>query len=563
MKLKLTFFVVLIALGVMTVNAQSESDGFSKLDRKEYFAAKQIFSALLKTNPKNAAALCGMGEYYYFTGKMDSAKINYLKGLDASSSYAGNYAGMGKVSMLSAPAEAEAYFKDAVKKSKKDASAIISIANYYYSQTPKKLDEAKRYVDLAIGVDSKNASAYFLNGLIELDKSNNSAASLQFEQAIYFNPNLFDAYFYQSGIMAGARNFPQAIEYINKVIAINPSYWIAYKNLGELYYSNQKYADAAKNFAIYFKNVRNDNDVTHYAYSLFFDKQYEEARKLIDKLVLLNPNDYVPLRLLGYISYETKDYVNGKSIMDKFFALIPADKVMTDDYSYYGKMLSASGNDSLAIVNYLLALKKDSTQYQIYDELAKSSNKLKKYDQALQYSQTYVNKKPNVTISDYFSLGRAYYSTANSLNVKKDTVKMDAIKTTVLKTDSIKSMELKADSLKQLKYFIEADSLFAKVETFSPTSYLGTFWRARVNSAIDKETTLGLAKPFYEKALLILVQDTAKHKKEISEAYSYLGFYYYLKEDKPTSIDYWKKLLQLDPANAKAAEALNALEKKK
>ena len=564
MKLKLTFFIVLVAFGVKIVSAQSESDGFSKLDKKEYSGAKKIFSTLLNTNPKNAAALYGLGECYYFTGKTDSAKISYLKGLDASSSYAGNYAGMGKISMLSAPAYAENYFKDAVKKSKKDATALIAIANFYYSQTPRKLDDAKRYIDMAIGVDSKNASAYYLNGLIEVERSNNGAASLQFEQAIYFNPNMFDAYFAQSAIMAAARNFPQAIEYVNKVIAINPNYWIAYKNLGELYYNNQKYADAAKNFAIYFKNVSNDNDVTHYAYSLFFDKQYDKARELMDKLIKQNPNDYVPLRLLGYISYETKDYVNGKSIMDKFFTLIPADKVMTDDLSYYGKMLSASGQDSLAIVNYLLALKKDSTQYQIYDELAKSSNKLKKYDQALQYSQTYVNKKPNVAISDYFVLARTYYSTANSLNVKKDTAKIDATKkTTALKTDTLLSMQLKADSLKQLKYYTEADSLFAKVETLSPTSYLGTFWRARVNSSIDKETTRGLAKPFYEKSLIILQADTAKYKKEISEAYSYLGFYYYLKDDKPASIDYWKKLLQLDPSNAKAAEALNMLEKKK
>lgn len=565
MKLKLTFFIVLIALGITIVSAQSESDGFSKLDKKEYSGAKKIFSTLLNTNPKNAAALYGLGECYYFTGKTDSAKISYMKGLDASSSYAGNYAGMGKITMLSAPADAENYFKDAVKKSKKDANAIITIANYYYSLTPKKLDDAKRYVDMAIGVDSKNASAYYLNGLIEVDRSNTGAASLQFEQAIYFNPNLFEAYFAQSAIMAAARNFPQAIEYINKVIAINPNYWIAYKYLGELYYGNQKYADAAKNFAIYFKNVPTDNDVTHYAYSLFFDKQYPQARQLMDKLIRQNPNDYVPLRLLGYISYEQKDYINGKSIMDKFFTLIPSDKVMTDDLSYYGKMLSASGKDSLAIVNYLLALKKDSTQFQIYDELAKSSNKLKKYDQGLHYSQTYVNKKPNVAISDYFVLGRAYYSTGNSLSVKKDTAKIDVAKTktTALKIDTLASMKLKADSLKQLKYFTLADSLFAKVETLSPTSYLGTFWRARVNSAIDKESTIGLAKPFYEKSLIILQADTAKYKKEISEAYSYLGFYYYQKDDKATSIDYWKKLLQLDPTNTKAAEAINLLEKKK
>lgn len=551
MKLKLTFFVFLIVFGFKIVSAQTESDGFSKIDNNEFGEAKKIFSGLLKTNPKNAAALYGIGEYYYFAGKKDSAKMYYQNGIDANSSYAGNHAGLGKISLLSAPAEAEVYFKDAIKKSKKDATALVSIAKAYYAQTPKKLDEAKRYVDLAIGVDTKNASAYFLNGLIELDRNNHSAASIQFEQAIYFDPNMYEAYFQVAKIMVMARNFPQAVEYINKVIAINPNYWPAYKNLGELSYDNQKYAEAVSSFATYFKNVPNDNDVTHYAYSLFFNKQFPEAREMIDKLFKQNANDYILLRLLGYISYETKDLVNGKSIMDKFFALVPLDKILTDDYSYYGKMLSASGNDSLAIENYTLALKKDSNQYQVYDELAKSSNKLKKYEQALKYSCKYLQKKPNLVTADYFLLGKSYYSTANSLNVIPDSL-----------MQNIDPLKQKTDSLKQLEYYHIADSLFTKVQTYSPNSYLGTFWRARVNSAIDKETTIGLAKPFYEKAFETLIKDPVKYKKELSEVYAYLGFYYYVKEDKTTSVEYWKKLLEIDPENLKAQEAIKSLEKK-
>lgn len=551
MKLKFLIFGLWLFWGITTIAAQTESDGFFKLNQKEYREAKQIFAALLKANPENAAALYGMGEYYYYTGKTDSAKICYQKGVDASSSYALNYAGLGKISLATSPAEAEIYFKDAVKKSKKDASAIVAIAKTYYDQTPKKLDEAKRYIKSAIAIDSKNASAYFLNGLIELQNNNASDASLQFEQAVYFDPNQLEAYLYLSGIMNSARNTAIAVEYINKAIAVNPNYWPAYKNLGELYYDNQKYADAVKSFAIYFKNVETDKDVTHYAYSLFFNKQYQQAREMIDKLIQQNPNDYVLLRLLGYISYETKDMVNGKSIMDKFFALIPSEKILTDDYSYYGKMLSASGNDSLAIENYKWALKKDSAQFQIYDELAKSSNKLKKYEQALQYSCKYLQKKPNLVTADYFLVGKAYYSTANSLEVTPDSLKL-----------TMDPLKLKADSLKQLKYYNAADSLFTKVETYSPNSYLGTFWRARVNSAIDRETTIGLAKPFYEKTLETLIKDPVKYKKELSEIYSYLGFYYFQKEEKTTSVDCWKKLLEIDPENLKAQEAIKSLETK-
>ncbi len=536
MKQRLAFLTFLFAFVVTTVVAQTETDGFLKLNQNDYQGAQQVFDALLKANPKNAVAYFGMGECSYYLKKIDSAKEYYQKGLDANSSYAGNYAGLGKVSLLSNPAQAELYFKDAVKKSKKDATALISIAKMFYDQTPKKLDDAKRYINLAIGVDSKNASAYLLNGLIELDKNNTSDASLQFERAIYFDKNQFDAYLYQSKIMANARNFNQAVEYINKIIAINPNYWTAYKSLGELYYDNQKYSEAVNSFATYFKNVTEDNDVTHYAYSLFFDKQYDKARAMIDKLAAQNPNDYVFLRLLGYISYENKDLVNGKSIMDKFFTLVPSDKILPDDYSYYGKMLSAVGNDSLAIVNYKLALEKDSNQYQVYDELAKSSNKLKLYEQGLKYSCEFLKKKPTIVTSDYFNLGKAYYSTANSIDVK-------------------------TDSLKKMNLYHVSDSLFAKVETYSPNSYLGTFWRARVNSQIDQESTLGLAKPFYEKALEILIKEPEKNKPQLTEIYSYFGFYYYMKEDKATSIEYWKKLLEIDPENAKAQEAITSLEK--
>ena len=552
MKRKIIFIVIIAVFMAGIVHAQTEKDGLAKLNQKEYRAAKQIFGGLLKKDPKNAAALYGMGEYYFNTGKMDSAKVFYQKGMDASSSYAYNYAGLGKIAILSDPVAADGYFKDAIKKSKKDVGALVAIAKFYYQQTPKNLAEAKRYVNMATAIDGQYGPAFYLSGLIDVDQSNTSAAALDFDRSIYFDPNNLDAYLYASQIMIATRNVTQATSYLNKALAINPKFWPAYKSLGELNYSNQKYADAITNFEIYYKNISPpDTDINHYAFSLFFSKQYDKAREMIDKLLVKNPNDYVLLRLKGYISFETKDLVNGKTVMDKFFTLVPADKILTDDYAYYGKMQSASGNDSLAIVNYMLALKKDSTQIQMYDEISKSYNKLKQYDLGLQYSSLYYKKKPNMNPADYFMLGRSYYSTANSLNIKSDSV--------VQKVDPIQQA---ADSVKQLEYFHVADSLFAKVEELTPTSYLGSFWRGRVNSAIDKETTIGLAKPFYEKALEIIILDPEKYKKAISEVYAYLGFYYYVKKDMPASMDYWKKLLAIDPDNAQAKDALKTLEKK-
>lgn len=535
---KVSFIVVIMVCIAQMAVAQTEREGLSLLNQKNFNAAKKVFSALLKADPKNPAAHYGMGEYYFLTGKKDSAKVYYQSGLDAGSSYAYNYAGLGKVAASTDPVASAEYFKDAIKKSKKDAGAIVSIARYYYDQTPKNLVEARRYTEMAIGVDGKNASAYYLDGLIDLDESKASDAALNFDRAIFFDPSMLEPYLYASGIMVTTRNIPKAIEYLNKAIGLNAKYWPAYKSLGEVYYDNHQYKEAIASFETYYKNVTPaDHDVTHYAYSLFFDKQFQPALDMIDKLIKQNPNDYVLLRLVGYISYETKDLVKGKSVMDKFFTLAPVDKILTDDYAYYGKMLSASGNDSLAVENYKIAWSKDSTQFQLLDELSKSYLKLKRFDDALNCSMKFIKKKPNVTTVDYFNLGKSFYSSANGIDVK-------------------------LDSLKKFNYYMEADSMFAKVETFSPNSYLGPFWRGRVNSVLDTETTLGLAKPYYEKALETLIKDPVKYKKEISEVYSYLGFYYYVKEDADTSISYWKKLLEIDPENLKAQEAVKSLEKK-
>ncbi len=70
---------------------------------------------------------------------------------------------------------------------------------------------------------------------------------------------------------------------------------------------------------------------------------------------------------------------------------------------------------------------------------------------------------------------------------------------------------------------------FAQVAVKVPDNYLGNFWRARVNSLRDPETTQGLAKPYYEAALSILEQKPDATKSVLVECNSYLGYYYFVK----------------------------------
>ena len=83
--------------------------------------------------------------------------------------------------------------------------------------------------------------------------------------------------------------------------------------------------------------------------------------------------------------------------------------------------------------------------------------------------------------------------------------------------------------------------------------------RARINSNLDPETKEGLAKPFYEAIVNSLANKTDRDKADnarLTEAYRYLGYYYLVKNDKAMADGYWKKVLEIDPENETAKQAL-------
>ena len=119
---------------------------------------------------------------------------------------------------------------------------------------------------------------------------------------------------------------------------------------------------------------------------------------------------------------------------------------------------------------------------------------------------------------------------------------------------------------------MSADSAFHAIAEAAPDSYLGNFWRELVPiQHLTPETTQGLAKPFYEEVAALLESKNDPHyNSALVECYSYLGYYYLLaienpalkaeaKANKEKSIEYWSKILAIDPANATAKRALDGI----
>jgi tetratricopeptide (TPR) repeat protein len=149
-------------------------------------------------------------------------------------------------------------------------------------------------------------------------------------------------------------------------------------------------------------------------------------------------------------------------------------KLLASDFSAKGKLLSKTGQDSLAMIELKKALELDSTVTDLYSDIAFAYYKSKKYNDALTY---YLKKiaagKP--TVNDYVYLGLSYYQT---------------------------------------KQFALADSAFKKVISVSPDLILAHKWRAKSNSQLDPDSKLALAKPHFEKVVeLILAKPRSIRKK--------------------------------------------------
>ena len=109
--------------------------------------------------------------------------------------------------------------------------------------------------------------------------------------------------------------------------------------------------------------------------------------------------------------------------------------------------------------------------------------------------------------------------------------------------------------------FKNADGVYAKlVEVHPEQADFSNFMRARINSTLDPETKEGLAKPFYEALANSLAANTNRDNTDnirLVEAYRYLGYYYLVQDHKATADTYWNKVLEIDPENETAKQALS------
>ena len=427
-------------------------------------------------------------------------------------------------------------------KNKKNVDLILALTQVYLDAN--KTEEMTELIEKAKKADKKDPRISLLEGDIALAKKDVGTACQLYEQAIYFDPNCYEAYLKYARAYKSASP-TMAIDKLNqlKQVAGVPQDVLlqADKAMAEVYYSNNKFSDAAKAYESFIHtDVATESDIMSYAFALFMSHDFEASYEIASKGLQQNAESTGFNRLAMYNLIDLKRYEEAATIADTFFNKLKDVNYSGLDYRYYGALLNATKDYAGAVTQFEKAYELDTASIELLQQISEAYNNSGNYDKGIETYKKYCDLLPaeEKTAENIFTLAGMYYDQGT------DTVNV--------------TLEKRQLALQ------EADTLYAQVSELAPDSYTGYFYRGHTRSAMDPETTQGLAKPYYEKVVeLLLAKNDPRYNRVLITCYSYLGYYFMLQgkpEDYAVSKEYWNKILAIDPNNALAKTALKGIE---
>ncbi len=299
------------------------------------------------------------------------------------------------------------------------------------------------------------------------------------------------------------------------------------------------FENASKCYEMYIKsgNVTNVSDLTKYAMTLFMNHDFANSLDIAKKGLIKLPDNPAFSRLAMYNNVDLKNPSEALIYSDLLFNKSKNPELTFLDYRYYGQALRDLKQYNQAASQYKNALKFDSTKVELWKDIADMYTEIDSLNNAIEAYNNYLSSNPEKFKNNpeaLIGLGKLYYRYGN---------------------DSTSNAIIKKNAL------LKADSIFEIVKSLEPDGYRGNFWRARTNAALDPETTLGLAKPYYEQTVaMVEAKNDVRYNAVLVECYSYLGYYTLLQKDNAGSLVYWKKILDINPNNATAKKAIDGIQ---
>lgn len=552
---KFKIFSLALVASATVAKAQDIKEAKKAIDAEQFQKAKSLLKSIIQAKPSDGEANFVLGNIYLNQTIVDSAKIYYANGLQASDNKNLNYIGLGQIDLdAKNAAAAQANFGLATKDMKrKDVDEFIYIGRAYINSTSPDYPSAIAILKRALVLEPQNATALLTIGDAYYGSNNQNDAYKAYRDAFTADPTLLRAKMQLGVLLKGAKSYEEAIKSFNEVIAINLNYGPVYRELAETYYkwgrnktstSKVNMQNAITNYEKYLSltDYSLDSKMRH-ADFLILVKDYKTLETVANKMIAedkVNPRIY---RYLGYAAYENGNVeVAIKSIED--FIKVPSNKVIGRDYLYLGLSKIKKGTNAEGVVDQAafdagIADIKKAIELEplVVEELADLGKALfgkKQFAQAANVFELAVNNKESKNYLDdnvYYGIS-LYYANAN-----------------------------KKDGAPDAAALAKAEGAFDRVLEASPTYDEAYLYKGRINNLLEKDDLI--IKNYEE----YVTKTTAKGPEELAkpatvkkviEAYNSIGASY-ANTDKAKAIEYFNKTLVLDPANAYASQSVKAL----
>ena len=539
--MKSILLTTILATGALALSAQTIEQGRQQLYYQRYASAENTFHQVLQQDPANAGAWYFLTNAYLEENKADKAADSLE--LAPATIKGEPYFQVAQGTLLlqeGKNAEAANLFNAALKETRnKHAGILAAVASAHIEAKNGDANYAVQVLNQAIKRDKKNPELYVLLGDAYRKLNNGTEAYRAYQQALQKDDKYALAYHRLGGIFLSQKNPNMYVQFFEKAIAADPNFAPSLYNL----YYYEFYHDPAKAMQYYKDYVAKSDPSADTEYDmvdlLYLNKQYDDAITRANQLIDIHADSAKPrlYKLISFSYAEKKDTAQAVDYLEKYFNKEVDTNFTAKDFATMGEFYAAlPGEDSASLAQkdsmaalYLtkaVAIEKDSAKmYSYYKKLADMAKASKDYEAQAKWLEKYYTGNNNATNLDLFNWGLGHYLSGN---------------------------------------YVMADSVFGKYVEKYPEQSFGYYWQAKSESLIDKEMTEGLAIPTYEKLIEILQKDSsdANSKKWLIEAYGYLAAYQAnTKKDYAQAVDYFEKVLEVDPDNSSAKQYIEILEK--
>ncbi len=516
-------------------SGQSRADGLAAMQMEDWDKAISIYTALTKADPTDQDAYLTLANAYLGKGDKDKALEVSKTAFNAKPDDQMAFVANAKVLQLEGKSsEASEQFERAAKKGKKNINVLRQIGEsfIYYIPPGSKRPDLTRATELlknAVDYNSKDMQTLMALGYAYKEQGNGGFAATNYEMAETLEPKNPLPKFMLAKVYRAAKIGDKFETYIEKTLAVAPTFSAALRSKAEYYFFARKWEQATQAY----KDLVNKGaevtieDEMQLANCLFITHDCPACSQMVDKILKKDPSKNYLRRLKAYCDYESGEYQRALDILNDYFKTAPQDKIIASDYKYLGNLQIKTKGDTLAgLANLKKSIQMDSTTWALHLDIAKMyySRRMncEAAEEYLMYFDSAGMTEPKVAQDLYFLGLSQYFCTGDSLN------------------------------------YVKAEKTFAKVAELVPSASIGWLWAAKSSQKkdptpeqIEADPELakqyGNARKYYEEYTKVAGDDKEKNQKDLNAAYQYLAYCYFVNNEADKFFPTIDKWLDVEP----------------